>query len=314
MLFPASNKKTLKNLKFISMNMKKILLSAIIALSACLGCNAQIFYKISGNGLSQPSWLFGTHHLAPISILDSIPAVGKALDEAQQVVGEIDMTVDKMMLAAAMQPYMMAPADSTLRDLIAPADYDRISKAFIAYAPVPGATLDLFSMFRPMVATSAVSIGVISKNMPGYNPEQQLDTYFQLKGKEKGKKIKGLETPELQAKLLYTSIPLTSQAKDLVELLDNPTEVVEKGKQLNISYLSQNLEDLSKLSQSEDPTAEKFMEKLLNERNANWIKELPALMNDASCFIAVGALHLAGPQGLVEQLRKLGYTVEPIRK
>ena len=51
----------------------------------------------------------------------------------------------------------------------------------------------------------------------------------------------------------------------------------------------------------------------LDKRNDRWMKVLPGLINKESQFIAVGALHLAGPRGLVKQLEELGYTLTPIK-
>ncbi len=294
--------------------MKKIFI-ALTALLAVCSMHGQVFYKVSGNGLQSPSYIFGTHHLAPLSVIDSIPSARAALLSVDRVIGEIDMTIDQMQLGMAMQPYMMAPTDSTLRDLIDPADYERIAKEFPKYAPMPGMTLDMVAMMRPMVATSMVSVGIIGKNMPGYKPGEQLDIYFQQEAKKNGKEVKGLETPQMQAQLLYTTTPLTTQAKDLVEILDNPAKVVDSGKKLNASYLAQNLNELLTLNDEEQsPEEHAFMEALLYKRNANWLEALPALMGEKSNFIAVGALHLPGEKGVLEGLRRLGYTVEPVWK
>lgn len=293
------------------MNKRIMVLAAVFAV--VLGCSAQIFYKISGNGLEKPSWLFGTHHLAPLSILDSIPSARQALDESDRVIGELDMTIGQMALGMALQPFMMAPSDSTLRDLIAPDDFARISKVFEQYAPMPGVTLEALSMMRPMVASSMVSIGVISRSMPGYNPQEQLDMYFQTNAKEKGKKVAGLETPELQGKLLYTTTPVVKQAADLVEMLDNPGKIVEQGEKLNKCYMSQNIGELLSLMEGDDSNPQ-FMEALLDRRNADWLSKLPSILKEGSNFVAVGALHLVGDKGVVDGLRKLGYTVEPVWK
>ncbi len=293
--------------------MKKILLIVCGLLMWASATQAQIFYKVSGNGLEKPSYIFGTHHIAPLSVIDSVAGARKALADADRIVGEIDMTMGQMQLAAALQPFMMAPTDSTLRDLIAPADYERISEKFKEYAPMPGLTLDALSMMRPMVAQSIVSLSSLSKDLPGYNPQEQLDGYFQTEGKKAGKEVIGLETPEMQGRLLYTFTPITRQAADLVEMLDHPEKITEQSKKLNASYLAQDLDALLKLTEVDDSHSE-FVTALLDRRNADWLTKLPAILSEGSCFVAVGALHLAGPKGIVEGLRSLGYTVEPMMK
>ncbi len=294
--------------------MKKTLLVACALLMWFSTIQAQIFYKVSGNGLEKPSYLFGTHHMAPLSVIDSIPGVRQALADVDQVVGEIDMTPGKMQLAASLQPFMIAPSDSTLRDLIAPADFDRIAKKIEKYAPMPGITLDALNMLRPTAVEQLVTVSIVSKELPDYNPNEQIDEYFQKEGKNNGKKIIGLETSEMQAKLLFTSIPLTTQASELVEILDaDPEELIAVVRELNKSYLAQDLEALLKLSEQELSNSE-FEDAILDRRNADWLTKLPDIFKQGSSFVAVGALHLAGDKGIIEGLRKSGYTVEPIMK
>lgn len=279
-------------------------------------CNAQIFYKINGNGLEKPSFIFGTHHLAPLSFLDSINGLQDALNQSDAIVGEIDLTLPQMELAMKMQQYTMAPADSTLSKLLSPEEFEQANNKFknLKISMMPGIDLNMLGMMRPMTITSLISLDIINKQMPGFNPEQQLDKYFQTEGKKTGKKIIALETPEFQGKLLYTSIPLTTQAKNLLKLLDNPEKAVDSAKELNQKYLSQDLEGLEKLSNEEmDSESEAFMNALLYKRNSDWLDKLPTILKENSCFIAVGALHLAGEKGILEGLRKLGYNVEPIK-
>lgn len=292
---------------------KKFLAVLAILLSVCCSINAQVFYKIEGNGLKAPSYIFGTHHLAPLSVIDSIPGCMDAFKAAEQVVGEIDMTMDQMQLAAQMQPYMMAPQDSTLSKLISPEDFSRINEEFKKWAPMPGMSLEQLDMLKPMVVTSMVAIQMVMKNLPGFNPQEQLDTYFQMQGKQLGKNIRGLETPEYQAKVLYCTLPVASQAKGLVELLDDPDESVKKTKELNEAYLRHDLNALSELSEEDDEEDSRFMDALLRIRNANWIKEIPEIISQTPSFIAVGALHLPGELGVIEGLRKAGYTVTAVK-
>ena len=71
--------------------MKKILGSLFI-LCFAFSANAQLLWKISGNGLTQPSYAMGTHHLATLSIKDSIQGLQAALDNTKQVYGELKMS------------------------------------------------------------------------------------------------------------------------------------------------------------------------------------------------------------------------------
>ncbi|MDE5876288.1 MAG: TraB/GumN family protein [Muribaculaceae bacterium] len=288
--------------------MRHHLLTLAILLSGLFSASAQIFYKIEGNGLEKPSYILGTHHLAPLSNVDSIAGLHEAFREVGQVVGEIDMTIDQMTLGLKMQSYMIAPSDSTLSSILDPETYSRVSEEFRQWAPMEGIELPTLDGFKPNVITTMVAVGMVQRGMPDFNPQEQLDSYFQLQGRELGHKIIALETPEQQAELLYSSTPIAEQAKSLVEMLDDPEKQMTNVRRLNEAYIAHDIDTLFEITRDEDTNPE-FMERLLNKRNADWLQKLPAIMAEAPTFIVVGALHLPGEHGVLEGLRQAGYTV-----
>lgn len=292
------------------MNFFKTITAALLVAFA-VPASAQVLYKVEGNGLASPSYVFGTHHLAPISVLDQFGAKAP-YETVTQVVGEIDMTQDQMALAQAMQPHMMAPADSTLSKVIAPEDFTVISEEFKKWAPMQGMELSMLDMMKPMAVTTMVAATMAQQAMPGFNPAEQLDSWFQLQGKNEGKKIIPLETVEQQATVLFDTTPISYQAEALVELLKDPSKALENTKALTEAYNNQDLDKMLKLSEDEDEHPE-FMIALLDKRNADWLTKLPAIFKEGPTFVAVGALHLAGDKGIVEGLRKLGYKVTPMK-
>lgn len=272
---------------------------------------SQIFYKIEKEG-NKPSYILGSHHLAPLSNILSIEGVQEAFENTAQVVGEVDMTVGQMAMAMEMQPFMMAPADSTLSKVIPANDLARISVEFAKYAPMPGMELSMLEPMKPVVITNMVTVGVFKSKMPDFNPEEQIDMYFQQKGKEKGKKVVGLESVKQQAEILYNFYPISKQAESLIELLDKPDEIVEQATKLNKSYAEHDIESLLKLSEESDSDAA-FMERLLLQRNNDWLTRLPGILDAEPTFVVVGALHLPGEKGVLEGLRKAGYKITPIK-
>ncbi len=285
--------------------------SLLMGLIAALPTSAQVFFKVEGNGLATPSYIFGTHHLAPLKVFADQKGGREAFSAATQVVGEIDMKlVADPAVAMSMQQYTLAPADSTLSKLLGP-DMATYSAKFAQI--VPGMTLEMLDPMRPMVPQTIGLLTIVSQQLEGFNPEEQLDTWFQLQGALEEKAIIPLETPQMQAQLLYSSVPLEFQVKSLKEMLDNPDKMVENARNLNEAYMSKDLAKMLRLSQEgEDPEERVFMEALVDKRNADWLTKLPAIFSQGPTFVAVGALHLAGPQGIVEGLRNLGYTVTAI--
>lgn len=289
----------------------RLFLSIILSLFIFTPSFAQLLYKVEGKGLKQPSYIFGTHHLAPLSVIDKFGAK-TAFEKSAQVVGEIDMTQDPMKLAQTIQSHAIAPADSTLSKVISADDFAIISKEFKKWAPMPQMELSMLEPAKPLLVSNMVAVSMAGKAMPDYNPEEQLDSWFQKTGKEQGKKILALETAEQQAELLFDLTPISRQASALVELLKDPEKALSSTKSLTEAYLNQDLGKMLELSKEDDDNPE-FMIALLDKRNANWLKELPEIFKGGSTFVAVGALHLAGENGVLEGLKKLGYKVTPLK-
>lgn len=287
----------------------KIVLYVLLLLVAAKA-RAQVLYKIEGNGLEVPSYIFGTNHVAPLSVIDDFGAA-EVFDLCTRVVGEIDMTQGQMEIAAAMQPYMIAPPDSALSKVLSAQEYAMASEQFKKNAPMPGMELKMLESFKPMVVQNIVSVSILTKLMPGFNPEQQLDKYFQVKGKEQGKSIIALETVEQQSRMLFGFMPIALQAESLVEFLSDTSKACDDARELAAAYMAGDLERMEALSHHEE-THPEFMDMIVDRRNEAWLAEIPAIISEAPTFIAVGALHLAGEKGVLEGLRRLGYTVTPL--
>ena len=148
---------------------------------------------------------------------------------------------------------------------------------------------------------------------PDFNQQEQLDSEIQKRGAAAGKEIGGLETMEIQCQALFGS-PILEQANDLMDLVRNDGKSVEMAHRLANAYLAGDLSEM--LSIIEDPTfgSSEGTERLINKRNANWVRVMAGLLPTASVLIAVGAGHLPGDKGLISLLRKEGYTVTPVEK
>lgn len=235
----------------------------------------------------------------------------KYFDQTNQIVGEIDMTMNPLALSVALQPFMMAPPDSTLSILLKGKDLDKLNAEFEKWSPMAGMTLEMLNAFKPMVVSTMVAVKMNQEAMPEFDPTQQLDAYFMNIGAENGKKIIALETPEYQGEVLYNTVPLSKQAEALVEILKEPEKTIEITKKLSQAYQERNLAMMAELSK-EDGENPEFMEALLYRRNAEWLEKLPALIEESPTFVVVGALHLAGDRGIIEGLKSKGYIVTPI--
>lgn len=291
--------------------MKKIF-ALLMFFCITLGVNAQLLWKVSGNGLDKPSYIFGTHHVAPLSMKDSIAGMTEAMNGTSQVYGELvmeDMMKPEMLMK--MQQAMMLPTDTTLKSLFTQAQYDSIASVVKENI---GMELAMFDKLKPAALNAQLAVVLSVKALKGYNPQEQLDTWFQTQAKQAGKKVGGLETMESQINILYNSQSLKRQAQQLYCSATHIDYGIDMTRRLAEAYLNQDLDKLLEITEEKmgnacDSTSEEE-EALIYGRNANWAKQMPGIMKQASTLFVVGAGHLPGEQGVLKLLEKQGYTVE----
>ena len=190
--------------------MKKIL-GILLFICVALNSNAQLLWKISGNGLEKPSYIFGTHHLAPLSIKDSIAGMPQAINETSQVYGEVMMSeMAAPTFMQEMQKMMMLPADTTLQSLFTPEQYELLGKTVKENLK---ADISMLAQLKPAVISQQLELIFSMKHLKGFNPQEQLDTYFQQQAQQNGKKVGGLETAQSQLDVLFNSQTLRRQAE-----------------------------------------------------------------------------------------------------
>lgn len=287
----------------------------LLMVNSTFNIHAQLLWKISGNGLEAPSYLFGTHHLAPLSVTENISGFQTAYNHANQIIGEVSMpetqTPATMQL---MQNFMTMPADTTLHMLFTENEFELINQ----YTK-ENLNLDMNQTpnFRPAFISNSITLMIYMKQHPEYNPQQQMDAYFQMEALKQGKKIAGLESIEFQFDLLFNGSSVKRQAETLVCLLTDIDQTVRKAEELTAAYMEQDLEKMLRLSEERDGTQcdplPGEMESMIDNRNIKWVKLLPEMLQQQSNFIAVGALHLPGENGLISLLQKAGFTLDPIK-
>ncbi len=292
----------------------KRFITLLLVVAATLGAQAQLLWKVSGNGLDKPSYLFGTYHLAALSIKDSIAALPQVQQDVQQVYGELVMAdMMKPETLMQMQQQMMLPADTTLKSLFSPEEFKVVSQAVTEYLKVDIALLD---RMKPAAIFQQLTVLFYLKHTPDYNPQEQLDASFQQDATKAGKKVGGLETVQSQMDILFNK-SLRRQAEDLYCFVSDPAKAERQAKELIAAYAAQDLDKMLQLMEEKegtscDPTPEE-MAQLLYDRNQAWAKQMPALMQAAPTLFVVGAGHLPGERGVLSLLKEKGYTVEPMK-
>lgn len=291
-------------------------LSLIIAvLAVALASQAQLLWKVSGNGLGRPSYIFGTHHMAPSTMIDQIPGINAAIDGCDIVVGEIEK--DSLMSKEAqmkMANAMIAPTDSTLDMLYTPTEYAVIEKVFDKYFGAMGVKLAQMKTLKPNAISTQLQAMQAVKYFPNFDANNLIDIAVQDRANKAGRPSASLESLQEQIDLLFNA-PLTEQAKNLLEACRQDAFFQEQSSALAEAYMHQDLDKL--MAVMTDATmggeSEEAMEVLIYSRNRSWAEKLVKIMPERTCLVCVGAGHLPGPQGLLQLLRDKGYTVEPMR-
>lgn len=280
-----------------------------------LGCQAQnnkglatnednntLLWEISGKNLKQPSYLFGTFHLMCKEDINFSANLQAAMKAADEVYFEMDLDDPANTLGAL---FLMNMKDGkTLKDLYTEEEFARLNNFFKDSLSMPMAMLQ---KMKPLFLEALLYPKLMDcKNMSGI--EQELLAMAQKDKKE----IKGFETMAFQASV-FDSIPYKTQASSLLKTIDSlSTYKVYFAKMLEV-YKTQKIDSIQSLfSESEYGQAEN-MDILLTKRNQNWVEQLKTILKTKSVFIAVGAAHLVGDDGLITLLRKEGYTLTPIQ-
>ena len=271
-----------------------------------------LLWRISGNGLAQPSYLFGTHHLIPISFLDGINGLNEAFERTEQVVGEVDMS-DMMQMQMQMMQHAMMPEGVTYESLLSADDIALLDSKLTSLIGVGLAEL---GMMRPAMLSHLITITLYQQ----YFPETALvsiDEHFQQKALARSRPVRALETTESQIHMLLLSSSIERQAEGLMCMVRHPEMLTEHIHLLNEKYEAFDINGLYAFfiesnQTSPCPSTDEEINALTRNRPLRCIDQLSSIINEKSSFIAVGALHLPGEYGLIEGLRRAGFTVEAV--
>lgn len=285
---------------------RKLIITSLLALYY-VSSMAQLFWKVSGNGLAAPSYLFGTHHLIQKEQIPDFDKILEFINEVDMVVGELDLSDMAGMQFKLIKGAMMK--DTTLSDLVSANELMLIDSAF---KEVSGIGVKKFQKFKPMMLNTMYTVLLYMKQNNIKKEPEAIDLIVQKAGKRNKKKIIGLETVEQQIDILFNSISLKQQAELLVKTITDKNKSFEISNKLNEYYLKGDLKNLQLLSSEEPEMTPELSKAMIDNRNNNWIEQLKVHFQTNSCFVAVGCLHLTGQTGLLNQLADLGFTIEPV--
>lgn len=254
-----------------------------------------LLWKISGEDLDAPSYLYGTIHVKDKRAFEFKDSVMPAFEKCNVTALEVDLSQENIIKLAQR---MVIPDGGTLQDLFTPEEYN-IIKSVVKEAT--GMDMTFFNQLKPIAILS-----LVLNFQYAHDVDMSVDEFFYSKAKEMNKKVVGIETFDEQLEILE-SIPNSF----IIDYFKNIDQAGEDLEQIIILYQSANLKKLSRLMQK-DKSMVMLQEDLVISRNIIMAERISELIYEQPAFIAVGAGHLPGKKGIIKLLINEGYRVVPV--
>ncbi len=263
-----------------------------------------LLWKISGNELTEPSYLYGTMHLLCDKSNSEKAKVQNAVNASEKLYLEIDMYNPK----EAMSVMQLMSEETKIKDLEDKEKKDLLLKLAEEHLGMKGTLIEnttVFSVFS-MMAFKATDDCALPSSV-----EESLDAKFN----SDRSKIAGLETMAQQMEFIRESE--VANLDNTIIGLQEFDEMKDMYDDMSEHYMSENINALyAMMTQTSDLYTQEYLDKmmeiLLVKRNKNWTVQIPEIAAKQPTFFGVGAGHLPGENGVINLLRKDGYTVEAV--
>lgn len=260
-----------------------------------------LLYKISGKGLAQPSYLYGTIHMICPDDFFVSDQLKSAFSTAKTLYLEMDMD-DPSMMGQLMQAMQEKTEGYKLENIFTPADFARLKQYFKDSMKMD---ISFFQQMKPMMVLSTM----LTKSLNCPTPASYEVTFLKM-AKEAQKPVEGLE--DLAAQIhVFDRLADTTESRMIMEYVNDMEKQRGIFARIVQAYREQDIEKLHDFLK-ESPEMAGYEDVFVYDRNRNWIPVIEKAARKEATLFACGAMHLGGDQGVVSLLRKQGYTVEPM--
>jgi uncharacterized protein len=266
---------------------------------------SSLLWEIKGKGLSQPSYIYGTVHSFDSKAFRYVSQLAPKIAASDIFAMEMILDMQSQNLMDLMQ-YAIMPGDTTISMLLEPADYDRLSQYMTDSVGLPMMMLGKMKPFFLMA--------MMTEQSSPQDAARFLDDSLSQIAKLAKKKVIGIETMKEQLSAI-DQITLREQATMLMQEVDSAltsssTKQMDEFMEL---YATGSLDSLHTQYQ-EHEFSNTFQLALVTDRNHRMADRIEAYLTDKMrMFVAVGALHLPGEEGVINLLRKKGFSVTPVK-
>ena len=261
-------------------------------------------WKITGK-TGVVMYLVGSVHLLTKDFYPLSATLELAYANAGVLVEEADLAellspqAQMMMLSRS-----MLPSNQSLDTVVSPKTFALVTKR----ATDVGLPIEPLKRFKPWAL--ALTLASLEWQKAGFDSELGLDRHFYDRARKDGKKIQGLETAEYQISR-FDAIPMDQQERMLAETLDELDTEMANITRLTAAWKAGDAPAVERVVIEDLKRDPQMYQRLLVERNRNWIPKLETLLTQSgAAMVVVGAAHLVGPDGLLAMLKARGYRIE----
>ena len=256
-----------------------------------------LLWKIEGNGLQKPSYLFGTVHMICKNEFQMSDKLQKAINSSEQAYFEIDMGNPNFM--SEMQANMMG--NKSITSQISKEDADYINSLLKSKF---GMGIEAFDQMKPMMVMSLLMQSAFPCELTSLEGE----IISQLK--DKNRPMGGLSTVKEQYGYLDRFIDVNQMVTTIKSLNDEEFKTVFES--IRSLYQNEDIKGLDDIMVKYTGANPEMYDILMVERNVIWSERIPEIISKQSTLVAVGSGHLAGEKGLISLLQAKGYQLTPV--
>jgi len=275
---------------------------ALVAALPSSGPAHGLLWEISSPGAS-PSYLFGTIHSEDAGVIGLDPAVERAFTGCRQVILEVNLDADAMVAGSTA---MLLTDGRRLSEIVGESLFEQTAAA-LRTRGIPAAATE---HMKPWAAATALS-------MPVPETGRVLDVVLFQRAQQAGKPLHGLETIAEQLEV-FDGLPLEDQVGLLRDAVEQVAGLDAMLDELLAAYKRQDLAAMVAINEAAMATGDprlagKFQRRLIVDRNHRMAERMEPWLQQGGAFVAVGALHLPGEQGLLRLLEQRGYSLRSVK-
>jgi uncharacterized protein YbaP (TraB family) len=252
-------------------------------------------------------YLVGSVHLLSKDYYPLSPALDKAFKECDLLVEELhlgEMAEVESQMMILMRG--MLPSGQTLDKVVSPATFALVS----ARVKALGLPIEPLTRFKPWAL--ALTLLGLEWQAAGFDAQLGLDRHFFDQAVAAGKEVQGLETIEFQISR-FDELSMPEQDRMLASTLRELETEKASVTTLADAWKAGDAATVEKIVLQELRKEPAMYQRLLVERNKNWLPKIEALFSrKGRTFVVVGAAHLVGSDGLLAMLKARGYSIEQL--